>query len=58
MNAFRSPYLGEIGGCTWPSTRSVTPAIFSRMRSIAYTGSNPYRQTSAQFMMVRQLNSR
>ena len=34
------------------------PAIFSRIRSIACTGSSPFGQTSAQFMMVLQRNSR
>ena len=52
-------YLGDFGGCTlrppaWPAT----PAILSRMRSIACTGSSPFGQTSAQFMMVRQRNRR
>ncbi len=57
--ASAAPYRGEIGGWTSrPPTGSASPAIFSRIRSIACTGSSPFGQTSAQFMMVRQRNSR
>ena len=57
--ASANAYVGEIGGCVSKAPPiSLEPDIFSRIFSIAWTGSSPFGQTSAQFMIVRQRNNR